>query len=180
MKKISKLLAFSAMLVGCLMSLSSCSVTREGPHKQSFVVDDFPRFREQCIGQTYNQIVTKLGAPQRREPDGMGGNILIYESTTTTSISNAVATAYNVNYLTKTYTPGTSTTTKQVSKTDYVNYFVNSDNICYDVKTNIPMTRTETRTVDGKYKKFSWGKTLAVIFTPSVILGLTLGLLGAE
>lgn len=183
MKKISNFLLSSIMLIVCVTTFSSCYTTKTGLHSEEFIVNDFPKFRKQCIGQTYNQIVTKLGAPQRREPDGTGGNILIYENTTTTSISNAVATAYNVNYFTRTYTPGVATSTQQVSQTDYVHYFVNSDNVCYEVKTNIPMTRTETRTVDGKYKKISWGKTLwwCIGFPASLgtVLGVILGLSGS-
>lgn len=116
-----------------------------------------------CLGQTHNQIVTSLGAPQRELPDGNGGTILIYENTTTRTISQSVATAYNINFFTRTYTPGMETQSKQVTNTDYIQYFVNSNNVCYEVKTNIPMTHTENREVYGPYKKFKkglfWGVT---------------------
>lgn len=149
----------SKSLIWMLMSitmLSSCYSTKT----QVLTVNDFPAFRNQCIGQTHNQIVAKLGAPQRTESDGNGGRILIYENTTTTSVSNSLATAYNVNYFNRTYTPGVSTTTQQTKKTDYVQYFVNAQNVCYDVKTNIPMTHQEK---GDQYRKFSWLKTLGLV-----------------
>ena len=62
------------------------------------------------------------------------GTILIYEETT----SDSMATAYDVNYFTGTYTPGFRTT----SHTEYVHVYINPQGKCYDVKTNL--TREET------------------------------------
>lgn len=162
MKTIKSIYKLCVYVLLCVLTLSSCYTTTTGLHSVSYEVDDFPAFRKQCIGQSYNQIVTALGAPQRQSPDGNGGNILVYENSTTTSISNSIAKAYNVNYFTRTYTPGVETSTQQITTTDYVHYFVDSNNVCYEVKTNIPMKHTETTKKYGEYKKFSWLKTLGL------------------
>lgn len=156
LKSILKSFKSITWIFACVLAFSSCKST----YVEKFTVNDFPAFRNQCIGQTYNQIVTNLGAPQRQTPDGNGGTILIYENTTTTSISNSLAKAYNVNYFSKTYTPGVETTTQVINKTDYVQYFVNSNNVCYDVKTNIPMSHVEK---GNSYRKVSFLKTFLLV-----------------
>ena len=179
MKKATSFLMTILWLAICVIMLSSCFTTATGTRTGTLTIDDFPAFREQCIGQTHNQIVTKLGAPQRQVSDGAGGSILIYENTTTSTISNSLSSAYNINFFTRTYTPGMQTTTQQITNTDYVHYFVNADNICYEVKTNIPMTHTEqSAPYEYKYKKVQWGKTFGLLFgVPIGIIGTTLGVL---
>lgn len=114
------------------------------------------RFR----GATHNQIVSALGAPNRQTSDGNGGTILIYESTSAQSI----ATATNINYFNKTYTPGVNTT----YHTSYVHFYIDSKSKCYRVKTN----RTK------QYSKFSTGKTIGCVlgFTLPILTGVILGL----
>lgn len=177
MKTIKSIYKLCVYVLLCVLTLSSCYTTTTGLHSVSYEVDDFPAFRKQCIGQSYNQIVTALGAPQRQSPDGNGGNILIYENSTTTSISNSIAKAYNVNYFTRTYTPGVETSTQQITTTDYVHYFVDSNNVCYEVKTNIPMKHTQTKKVDGEYKKFSWGKSIGLYAGITTVIGALVVLL---
>ena len=155
----------------CITMLSSCYTTKT----EEIYVSDFPAFRKTCIGRTYNDIVTQLGAPQRRTSDGKGGCILVYEVTTTSSVSNTLAKAYNVNPFTKTYTPGTETTTTTTNETMYTQYFVNSNNICYDVKTNIPMGHTEK---GNSYRQFSWVKTMFLVEgIVCAALGVTYGVI---
>lgn len=182
MKRLNSILHLLLGVVVCVTTLSSCYTTKTGLHQEQVVVDDFPAFREQCIGQTHNQIVTSMGAPQRTEADGTGGSILIYENTTTTSVSNSIATAYNINYYKKTYTPGAQTTSQVSSHTDYVQFFVNSNNVCYEVKSNIPMKHTENRTVDGPYRKLHKGRTiwwwLGFPATLGVVIGVLTSVLG--
>ncbi len=172
-QKVSKFKLFAIMLL-LATSLTSCYTTKEGWHMEQSTVDDFPAFRKMCIGQSHNQIVTKLGAPQRTLSDGAGGTILVYENTTTTTVSNSVKTAYNVDYFNKTYTPGVSTTSQQTTNTDYIQYFVNSESVCYDVKTNIPMTHVEDKKVYGKYKVFNrkafWITSIAVAASVSAAI----------
>ena len=92
------------------------------------------------VGSHHNVIVSSLGAPDRQTSDGAGGTILIYEKVTTTSNSNSnsIATAYNVNYYSKTYTPGAQTNTNTVTtqNTSYIHVFIGADGVCYGVKTN--------------------------------------------
>ena len=88
------------------------------------------------VGSHHNVIVSSLGAPDRQTSDGAGGTILIYEKTTTTSNSNSIATAYNVNYYSKTYTPGAQTNTVTTQNTSYLHVFIGADGVCYGVKTN--------------------------------------------
>lgn len=90
------------------------------------------------VGSHHNVIVSSLGAPDRETSDGAGGTILIYEKVTTTSNSNSIATAYNVNYYSKTYTPGAQTNTNTVTtqNTSYIHVFIGADGVCYGVKTN--------------------------------------------
>lgn len=169
MKKTVSKFNLLVMLLVLATTLTSCFSTKEGLHTEQFTVNDFPQFRKMCIGQTHNQIVTKLGAPQRTLSDGAGGSILVYENTTTTTVSNSIKTAYNVNIFTGTYTPGMNTTSQQTTSTDYVQYFVNSESICYDVKTNIPMTHVENREVNGKYKELNKTKTWLAVGIPTAI-----------
>lgn len=174
-----KFLMFFKLLICvciCVTLLSSCySITVPEFCQSDIIVDDFPAFRKNVVGVSYNQIVTKMGPPQRREPDGAGGNILIYENTTTTTISKTLAKAYNVNYYTGTYTPGAETTTRYIRNTDYVQFYVNSNNDCYDVRTNIPMTHKE-KSAPYKSKKYKvhWGKTLG-FWSGFTVLGLLVG-----
>ena len=102
------------------MILSSCY--------SSHYVSKQGDYKEVLIGKDYSYVVNTFGAPTRQTPDGNNGTILVYESHS----SKSVATAYNVNYYSGTYTPGVETTTY----TDYVHIFINSENICYNVKTN--------------------------------------------
>lgn len=164
MKKFLKFFKLLICVCICVNILSSCySITVPEYRQNDITVDDFPTFRKNVVGVSYNLIVTKMGPPQRREPDGAGGNILIYENTTTTSVSNTLAKAYNVNYFTGTYTPGTETTTQYINKTDYLQFYVDANNVCYDVRTNIPMTHKEkTAPYKSTNQKTHWGKTLGL------------------
>ncbi len=173
MKKTFYFLKSLFFVVFVALTMTSCFTTKTGVRTDKIMVDDFPRFRENCIGQTHNQIVTQLGAPQRESSDGAGGTILIYENTTTTTISNSLASAYNINVIARTYTPGVNTTTEQTTNTDYIHYFINSDHVCYEVKTNIPMRREEeSEPYEYKYKEMHLGKTMAVVLGPLVGLAV--------
>lgn len=174
MKKFKSILKCLTWFLLCATTLSSCYTTKTGWHTTEVIVSDFPKFRAKCIGQTHNQIVTALGAPDRQLSDGAGGTILVYENTTTKSISNSIARAYDVNYSTRTYSPGVETTTQHYSKTDYVHYFINTGGVCYEVKTNLPMSHTEKKEVYGKYEKFNWGKFSAWTGGFAVVIALAL------
>lgn len=115
-----------------------------------------PEISKSMVGYSQQYIVSTMGAPNRETTDGTGGLILTYENTTL----NSIATAYNVNYFTGTYTPGFRTT----SHTDYIHVYINSQGICYKVKTNI--TRPEPKLdIEG---------TIGTIFGTIAIIVLTI------
>ena len=120
---------FVIIMIACLFT--SCLSTT----KISYVPLEAD-YREAFIGKHHNFIVSSFGAPDRQTSDGAGGTILIYEKTTTTSNSNSMATAYNVNYFSKTYTPGTQTSTVTTQNTSYIHLFMDKDGVCYKVKSN--------------------------------------------
>lgn len=138
-------LSFTIVLIVSCM-LTSCYSTR--------VVSKASDYTTAFVGKPHSYIVTQWGAPDRQVSDGAGGTILIYETITTTS--NSVAAAYNVNYYSKTYTPGTHTSTSQ--SRSYVELFINKDAVCYNVKTN------HTKVVEEKWSKkkiaAAWGWSL--------------------
>lgn len=148
-------LAIVAML-SCM--LTSCT-TKSYTYMTSVPVSKLSDYTTEYVGKPHNYIVSSLGAPDRQTSDGAGGTILIYEETTVTSTSssNSVAAAYNVNYFNKTYTPGTATTTQSVqsANTSYIHLFVNSEGVCYNVKTNHQKIIQEER--EGQRKALSKG-----------------------
>lgn len=111
--------------------LTSC-----GPVTKTYQVSKVSEYTNMFVGKSHKEIVSALGAPDRQTTDGGGGTILIYEDVTTTSTSNSVAAAYNVNYFTKTYTPGVNTSTSTSTNTSYVHIYVDQSGTCYNVKTN--------------------------------------------
>ena len=122
------------------------------------------------VGSHHNVIVSSLGAPDRQTSDGAGGTILIYEKVTTTSNSNSnsIATAYNVNYYSKTYTPGAQTNTNTVTtqNTSYIHVFIGADGVCYGVKTNHEKEVVDEKAVEHNEKalKKNVGWTVGVLF----------------
>lgn len=116
-----------------LAFLASCSTT--------YTVSLQREYERDFVGKSHNYIVSAFGAPDRTTSDGNDGQILIYEDTAI--LSQEVAT--NVNYNTRTYTPGTYSTT---SKT-YAHFYVDHYGNCYKVKTN----RTEERVDAAKVRQ---------------------------
>lgn len=152
MKKIKLLLL---TLLGCFL-MTSCYVTNRVP-----LQDDY---NQAYKGQSSNEIITQFGAPDRQTDDGAGGRILIYEKTEFTS----VATAENVNYYTGTYTPGSRTT----ANTTYLQFYINQDNICYSVKTNLIKTE---RYLDKKATR-----TSTIIGTLAIMIPIVLWAFASE
>ena len=160
------------IIITCLFS--SCTVYK------TITVSAEDEYKKLFIGRNHNFVVSRMGAPNRETSDGAGGKILIYEKTTTYSSGSTIATANNVNYYNRTYTPGAETNTVSRQKTDFIHVFVNKNNICYNVKSNIYEEYEEVDEEATKKKKqfYSWyfgiwGSLLGV----TVLLGC-LGVLG--
>ena len=156
-----------------LCLFNSCTVTR------TYQVSKVSDYTREFVGKPHNQIVATLGAPDRQTSDGAGGTILIYEQTTTTSTSNSVDVAYNVNYFTKTYTPGTRTNTVQSQNTSYVHIFIDTNSVCYKVNTNHQKEVTEVDEKATKKNKklwkicgITWGATGVLIAIMGLIVGV--------
>lgn len=155
------------MIVSCL--ITSCTVYKTS--RVSMLSD----YTTEFVGKPHNHIVATLGAPDRQTSDGAGGTILIYEETTMTSTSNSVAAAYNVNYFTKTYTPGTRTSTNTTEHTSYIHLFIDKDGECYAVKTNHEKDVTQVDEKATKRVKKFW-KIYGITF--GSLLGVSFALLG--
>ena len=115
----------------------SCTVTR------TYTVSKENDYQKAFVGASHNEIVSAFGAPDRQTSDGAGGTILIYEKTTTQTTSDSQATAYNVNYYNRTYTPGVHSNSTTTQNTSYVHIFIDQDGVCYNVKTNHQKRVTE-------------------------------------
>lgn len=139
------------------------------------------------VGSHHNVIVSSLGAPDRQTSDGAGGTILIYEKVTTTSNSNSnsIATAYNVNYYSKTYTPGAQTNTNTVTtqNTSYIHVFIGADGVCYGVKTNHQKEVIDEEAVESNKKALKKNGKIALwsylgVMGAAAIVGVVAALLG--
>ena len=142
--------------------LTSC-----GPVTKVYQVSLVDDYTNAFVGRSHKEIVSALGAPDRQTTDGGGGTILIYEQITTTSTSNSVAAAYNVNYFTKTYTPGVNTRTSTSTNTSFLHIYIDNSGTCYNVKTNHTKQVTEIDEEATAKAKKTWK-----------ILGITYGSLG--
>lgn len=165
--------------IAVIMIIASCLLTSCVTMYKTYEVSKVSDYTSEFVGKPHNQIVATLGAPDRQTPDGAGGTILIYEQTTTTSTSNSVDVAYNVNYFTKTYTPGTETNTVQSQNTSYVHLFINSNGVCYNVKTNHQKLVTEVdEEATAKNKKmwkiagYTWGAAGVIIAIAGLVVGI--------
>lgn len=153
------IMAIACLFTSCMSYVPTTSyVSMEEDYAKAFV------------GSHHNVIVSSLGAPDRQTSDGAGGTILIYEKVTTTSNSNSnsIATAYNVNYYSKTYTPGAQTNTNTVTtqNTSYIHVFIGADGVCYGVKTNHEKEVVDEKAVEHNEKalKKNVGWTVGVLF----------------
>jgi hypothetical protein len=160
------------IIITCLFS--SCTTVYK-----TITVSAEDEYKKLFIGRNHNFVVSRMGAPNRETSDGAGGKILIYEQTTTYSSGSTIATANNVNYYNRTYTPGAETNTISSQKTDFIHVFVNKNNICYNVKSNIyeKYTEVDEEATKKKNKKATrvalWSGALYVIAFG--VMGLTIG-----
>ncbi len=158
--------------IGLIVIIISCLFSSCTMYKTIRVsVED--EYKKLFIGRNHNFVVSRMGAPNRETSDGAGGKILIYEQTTTYSSGSTIATANNVNYYNRTYTPGAETNTVSSQKTDFIHVFVNKNNICYNVKSNIYEEYQEVDEEATKQNKKDL-TLLGVIFGTIPVLSLLL------
>ena len=168
MKKLLSKLAVVTFM-SCLFM--SCTVTR------TYTVSKENDYQKAFVGASHNEIVSAFGAPDRQTSDGAGGTILIYEKTTTQTTSDSQATAYNVNYYNRTYTPGVHSNSTTTQNTSYVHIFIDQDGVCYNVKTNHQKYVTEIDEAATAKNKKIWkifGITYGSILGTMGIVALSL------
>ena len=137
------------LFLSCSLLLSSCKVSY-----QVSLQDDYTKM---FVGMSYNEIVSQLGAPNRKESDGADGHILVYENFQQRSI--AMANPYS-------FVP--MAVSRSFTTTEYIQLYTNSDNVCYKVKTN--HSRTETIPAPGR--------TAALIASCVAYFAIVVGVLG--
>ena len=148
---------FFGALIIVLFASCSQKVTYTVVHQQpseEFVGNKFEEFK----GKTVNEIMREMSVPNREMSDGADGKILIYEdikyvtTSSNTHSSHSSSAAYGTSVAGYNYRGnpqinnnvyGSSSTTnsnrgKSVSEEQkkYVNFFINPEGVCYDVKAN--------------------------------------------
>lgn len=125
---------------------------------------------QQTIGKTKNEILRSYGVPNQITSDGAGGEVLVYEVYTQTTITNssgatksgsstAVRGVYgNGGIIIGSQTRGTSVSSANtISQTSvdktYCNLYLNADNVVYDFQTNYGAQYDYYRCFD---KKLTW------------------------
>lgn len=97
-------------------------------------------------GHTANEIITQYGAPDRQTDDGAGGRILIYEHIQYRVSPNA---PYSIGYF---------------------QFYVNKDNVCYGVKTDLVKAERQKSEIP------KWQKTTLKVLGGVIIAELLVGL----
>jgi hypothetical protein len=139
MKKISVFICFVF-----LFFLSSCYSV-----KQTYSGN----IHQKSVGLTKNQALREYGVPDRTEDDGDGGSVLVYEKFVETTVSSAKFNTKGRNSSEAGVLYGNggilgagqgrntsrgsarSTSRKSVDK-DFLNVFINKENVVYDFKSN--------------------------------------------
>lgn len=153
MKQFKFLFGVFVIVIFASCSKVSYTVVHKQP-SQEFIGNKFDEFK----GKTVNEIMREMSVPNREMSDGADGKILIYEdikfvttssnthSTKTFSSSYGTSVAgynYRGNPQVNSNAYGSSSTTnsdngRSVSEEQkkYVNFFINPEGVCYDVKAN--------------------------------------------
>ena len=142
------------MMVITFTGLSSCMITTTTTYtrtikepKNEYMGNEY----KDMTGWNENKILQKMSSPRRREPDGAGGTMLVYEDVKIVTdghesySSNSNTTSYtnygNYEYITGNSTSQASTnnTSRIVTKEqkNFINFFINKEGKCYNVTTNI-------------------------------------------
>jgi hypothetical protein len=135
------------LLIAVTLSLTSCYSTYTS---SKFLGNTY----QSGVGKSKNEILRTYGVPDRTSEDGAGGEVLIYEKITQTTVSNSSSETYGAGKAvgaagynrygtavgvgenrTAATTSGNSVTKTSNEKT-FVNFFVNKDGVVYDYKAN--------------------------------------------
>lgn len=112
----------TALIAAAALLLSSCATTR--------LVSIETDLNDMWVGHAHSELIQAYGAPDREVSDGEGGIILVYEKTTvSTSMSSDSPFFYRYPF-----GPSIRTTTR--TDKDYVHFYLNSESLCYQVRTN--------------------------------------------
>ena len=111
---------------------------------------------EPWVGRETGDILERMGTPDRIDPDGKGGSILVYESAPDYS-----SPEYDI------LAPEAEARTRR-----YAHFYLDDEGVCYRVDTN----RTLLPAPNDSYRSFRW---LAVPFAVDVLVYLPLLILGA-
>ena len=139
-----------ALLLICIvltvLSVMSCRTT--------YNVSLQPDLEDVFVGRTYAEIIDVLGAPDRVTPDGRGGEIIIYEDIHLITDGTMNPWTRNISLVTD-------------SSKGYTHLYINSGNVCYQVRTNR----------EKEVSEFSLGKTIGLVAglgTGSILLLINL------
>ena len=135
------------LLLSALALLTAC-----GSSRRVSAVDGTAAWE----GRTTSEIMRAMGDPDRIDPDGKGGSILVYESTPDYSSPD-----YDI------LAPEASASPRR-----YAHFYLDDEGVCYRVDTN----RTLLPAPNDTYRSFRW---LAVPFAVDVLVYLPLLILGA-
>lgn len=158
----TQLFTFS-LLVWLSCTLTSCWTIK------TITVTDYPQLRtdlhyEQLVGQTKQQVLTTLSAPNQIVDDGMGGEILIYESTQYVTEQNSASTIQG-----DVVAPEAQSDTKSHAigreYKSYIHAFINDSNICYHVNAEV---YTQATTHKECYRYPSSSSAIFACFPPAV------------
>ena len=128
------------ILLAMIVALCSCSTLKDYFTEPGYTLSE-PVLNDKWQGSTYSEIVRAYGAPTRTASDGAGGTIYVYEETETEYSTSSSRGLFD----------SIDTTTKAKVNRNFTEFYVNADNVCYEVRSNLYMP-------DGS-RKFSVVKT---------------------
>ena len=134
------------LLLSALALLTACGTSRRVSASEGTAAWE---------GRTTSEIMRAMGDPDRIDPDGKGGSILVYESAPDYSSPD-----YDI------LDPAASARARR-----YANFYLDDEGVCYRVDTN--------RNLPAPYDAYRSYRWLAVPFAVDVLVYLPLLVLGA-
>lgn len=122
-----KLKSIFIAILGALL-LSSCSAIHNYVN-MPVMIDAEPDLNAEWIGRPYSEIIRSYGAPTRTADDGIGGLIHVYEQLSTTSTTTTSSNTTSI-------TPSLTSETRTETHRQFTEFYVDSNNNCYLVRTN--------------------------------------------